>query len=150
MNELHELELEKQGKYTAERFAYDVAFMSVENVRRYLRRGPKYYPVQWKDMGVHAYKMGKRDWVIEIAVKPDELAAGYAVRTLPSAAADAVQKLTELGSAFEERLPIAEVFSTFEERLPLEKAATLVKRFIKETPLPNKVLDEISRTFIRK
>jgi len=40
--------------------------------------------------------------------------------------------------------------ATFEERLPLEKAATLVKRFIKEKAPPNRVLDEISRTFIRK
>ena len=150
MDELQKLELKKQGKYTVERFADKVAFMSAESVRRYLRQGPEYYPDRWKDLGVGAYKLNKRDWVIEIAAKPDELAAGYAVRTLPPATADALQKLGELARAFEQRLPIAEVVSACEERLPIQEVAGQVKQFIKQAPPPNRVLDEISRTFIRR
>ncbi len=150
MDELHKSQLKAEDKYTAERFADEVALMSVENVRRYLRRGPEHYPDHWKDLGVVAYKVGRRDWVIGIAAKPDEPAAGYAVRMLPSATADALQKLGELASALEQRLPIAEVVSTCEEHLPIKEVVTQVKRFIAEAPPPDRVLTEIARTFIRK
>ncbi|MBA7596791.1 hypothetical protein ES703_03781 [subsurface metagenome] len=150
MDELHKSQLEVEGRYTAERFADDVAFMSVENVRRYLRRGPEHYPKRWKDFGVAACKVGKRDWVIGIAARPDELAAGYAVRTLPPATADALQKLAELASIFERRLPIAQVVSTCEEHLSIQEVVSQVKQFVKEAPPPDKVLTEIARTFIRK
>jgi len=124
--------------------------MSPESVRRYLRRGPEDYPDRWKDLGVSAYKINKRDWVIETAARPDELAAGYAVRTLPPAAADALQKLGELAHGFEQRLPIAELVSICEERLPIEEVVARAKLFIKQAPPPDTVLDEISQTFIRK
>jgi hypothetical protein len=150
MDELHKSQLEVEGKYTAERFADEIALMSVENVRRYLRRGPEHYPDRWKDLGVVVYKVNKRDWIIEIAAKPDELAAGYAVRTLPPATADALQKLGELANVLEKRLPIAEVALTCERRLPIQEVVTQVKQFIKEAPPPDKVLAEIIRTFIRK
>jgi len=150
MDELHKSQIEVEGKYTAERFADEVALMSVENVRRYLRRGPEHYPERWKDFGVAACKVGKRDWVIGLGAMPDELAAGYAVRTLPPATADALQKLRELASVLEQRLPIAEVALTCEERLPIHEVVTQVKQFIKEAPPPDKLLAEIVRTFIRK
>ena len=150
MDELHKSQIEVEGKYTAERFADQIALMSVENVRRYLRRGPEHYPDRWKDLGVVAYKVGRRDWVIGTAAKPDEPAAGYAVRTLPPATADALQKLRELASVLEQRLPIAEVVSTCEEHLPIKEVLTQVKQFIKEAPPPDRVLTEIARTFIRK
>lgn len=150
MDELHKSQLEVEGKYTAKRFADEVALMSVENVRRYLRRGPEHYPDRWKDLGVVAYKVSKRDWIIGLAAKPDELAAGYAVKTLPPATAHALQKLGKLASLLEQRLPIAEVVSTCEERLPIQELVTQVKQFIREAPPPNKVLDEIALTFIRK
>ena len=150
MDELHKSQLEVEGKYTAKRFADEIALMSVENVRRYLRRGPVHYPDRWKDLGVAAYKVGKRDWVIGLGAGPDELAAGYAVRTLPPATADALQKLRELASVLEQRLPIAEVALTCEERLPIHEVVTQVKQFIKEAPPPDKLLAEIARTFIRK
>ncbi|MBA7711582.1 hypothetical protein ES703_120548 [subsurface metagenome] len=150
MDELHKSQLEVEGKYTAERFADEIALMSVENVRRYLRRGPVHYPDRWKDLGVAAYRVGKRDWVIGLGAGPDELAAGYAVRTLPPATADALQELRELASVLEQRLPIAEVALTCEERLPIHEVVTQVKQFIKEAPPPDKLLAEIVRTFIRK
>jgi hypothetical protein len=115
-----------------------------------LRRGPEHYHDRWKDLGVVVYKVNKRDWIIEIAAKPDELAAGYAVRTLPPATADALQKLGELANVLEKRLPIAEVALTCERRLPIQEVVTQVKQFIKEAPPPDKVLAEIIRTFIRK
>ncbi len=150
MDELHKSQLKAEGKYTAERFADEVALMSAENVRRYLRRGPEHYPDRWKDLGVVAYKVNKRDWMIEIAAKPDELVAGYAVRTLPPATADALQKLAELASVLEQRLPIAEVALTCEQRLPIQEVVTQVDQFIKKAPPPDKVLAEIARTFIRR
>lgn len=150
MDEIQKLELENQGRYTVGQFADKVAIMSEENVRRYLRQSPEFYPDHWKDLGVRAYKINKRDWVIEIAAKPDELAAGYAVRTLPPAAADALQKIRDLVCAFEQRLPIAKVVSVCEEQLPFEEAAGQLKQFIKQAPPPDKVLNELSRTFIRK
>jgi len=150
MDELHKSQLEGEGKYTVDSFANKVAFMSPENVRRILRQGPECYPPGWKDFGVRAYKVGRRQWIIQIAVKPDELAASYAVRTLPPATADALQKLEELATVLEQRLPIAEVVSTCEERLPIHEVVTQVKQFIKEAPPPDKLLAEIVRTFIRK
>lgn len=150
MDELHKSQLEGEGKYTVDGFASKVAFMSPENVRRILRQGPERYPPGWKDLGVRAYKVGRRQWIIQIAVKPDELAAGYAVRTLPPATADGLQKLSELASVFEQRLPIAEVVSTCEERLPIQEVVTQVEAFIKESPPPDEVIREIVRAFIHK
>jgi len=150
MDELHKSQLEVEGKYTAKRFADEVALMSEESVRRYLRRGPEHYPLGWKDLGVVAYKLNKRDWIVGIAAEPDELAAGYAVRTLPPATTDALQRLAELASVLEQRLPIAKVVSTCEEHLPIKEMVTQVRQFIKEAPPPDRVITEIARTFIRK
>lgn len=66
MDELHKLELEKQGKYTVETFADEVAFMSPENVRRILRGGPENYPDSWNKLGVRAERLGRRLWIIDL------------------------------------------------------------------------------------
>jgi hypothetical protein len=132
MDELHKEKLKKEGKYTAEQFADEFVHMSVENARRYFRKGPEYYPARWKEWGVKAYKEGKRDWVVEISAKPDEPA-----RKLSPAALDTLKKVADLATALEERLPIREV-------------KRRVAQFIEEAPPPNKVLGDILRNLERK
>jgi len=101
-------------------------------------------------LGVRAYKASKRDWVIETAVKTDETAAGYRVGTLPTVAADALQKLGKLANFMEARLPLAEVVSTCEQRLPINEVITKAKQFVEQAPPPHRVLDELFQTFGRK
>ena len=132
MDELHKEKLEKERKYMAEQFADEFAHMSVENARRYFRKGPEYYPARWKEWGIKAYKEGKRDWVIEISTKPDEPA-----KKLSSAALDTISKVADLVTVLEERLPIREV-------------TRRVVQFIDKAPPPNKVLGDILRNLDRR
>jgi hypothetical protein len=120
--------LKKEGKHTAEQFADEFAHMSVENARRYFRKGPEYYPARWKELGVKAYKEGKRDWVVEINAKANEPA-----RKLSPATLDTLSKVVNLVNALEERLPIREV-------------SRRVVQFVEEVPPPNKVLGDILRS----
>jgi hypothetical protein len=120
--------LKKERKHTAEQFADEFAHMSVENARRYFRKGPEYYPAHWKELGVKAYKEGKRDWVVEINAKANEPA-----RKLSSPTLDTLSKVVNLATVFEEKLPIREV-------------AKRVTQFIEEAPPPNKVLGDILRS----
>jgi hypothetical protein len=117
--------LKKEGKHTAEQFADEFAHMSVENASRYFRKGPEYYPARWKELGVKAYKEGKRDWVVEINAKANEPA-----RKLSSPTLDTLSKVVNLATVFEEKLPIREVVKR-------------VAQFIEEVPPPNKVLGDI-------
>ena len=127
MDELHMERLKEEGKCAAEQFADEFAHMSVENARRYFRKGPGYYPPHWKERGVKAYKEGKRDWIVEISAKPVEPA-----RKLPPLALDVLAKVADLAIALEERLPIREV-------------TRRVAQFIEEAPPPDKVLGDILR-----
>lgn len=132
VDELHKEKLKEEGKCTAEQFADGFAHMSVENARRYFRKGPEYYPARWKELGVKAYKEGKRDWVVEINAKADEPA-----RKLLPATLDTLNKVANLVTVLEERLPIREV-------------TRRVAQFIEEAPPPNKVLGDILRNLDRR
>jgi hypothetical protein len=132
MDELHKEKLKEEGKCTAEQFADEFAYMSAENARRYFRKGPEYYPARWKERGVKAYKAGKRDWVVEISAKPDEPAKKLSPATLAT-----LNKVADLATVLEERLPIREV-------------ARRVAQFIEEAPPPDKVLGDILRNLDRK
>lgn len=132
MDELHKEKLKEEGKCTADQFADEFAHMSVENVRRYFRKGPESYPSRWKEWGVKAYKEGKRDWVVEIGTEPDA-----PVSQLSPASLDAIKKVADLATALEEKLPIHEV-------------ARHVVQFVQEAPPPDKVIGDIVRHLERK
>jgi hypothetical protein len=132
MDELNKEKLKEEGKCTAEQFADEFAHMSIENARRYFRKGPEDYPARWKEWGVKAYKEGKRDWVVEISTKSDEPAKKLSPTTL-----DTLNKVVNLATVLEERLPIREV-------------KRRVAQFIEEAPPPDKVLGDILRNLDRR
>lgn len=89
MDESRKLEMEKQGKYTVETFADEVAFMSQENVQRILRSGPDNYPDRWKKLGVRAERLGKRQYIINLDPKADTSEGAWAtVETLETVLPD--------------------------------------------------------------
>lgn len=60
----------EQGLFSAEMFAEKLGVMGVEQVKRYLRHGAERYPVEWREMGVYAWKNGDRQWCIKVGQPP--------------------------------------------------------------------------------
>lgn len=56
---------------TVDEFAKEYAYLTAAQIRRYLHAGPDSYPKRWKDMGVKAELIAKRQYMITVG-NPDK------------------------------------------------------------------------------